>query len=95
MTETSAIAQTEAAHRPAWAGEGEWDEETIAYTRDIGEGRVFIDRWVQLRDGAVVSTGPTEINVRSRAAEGMSVEAARELVQDLIASIKILEAASA
>jgi len=75
-------------HRPSWAGEGEWDYESIFYRRAMDNGRVTVDQFVNLHPDGWYADGPADILVRTH--EGLYADDADEVAQDLSQAARIL-----
>lgn len=77
-------------HRPSWAGEGEWDYESIFYRRTMDNGRVTVDQFVNLHPDGWYADSPADVVVQTH--EGLDADDAVLTAQDLIQAARILRA---
>jgi hypothetical protein len=77
-------------HRPSWAEEGEWDDASLIWQRDMPSGRVYLYKTVTI-SLKEVTVYPSEICTRG-ADDGMTAEDARAVVAEINAAIALLGA---
>jgi hypothetical protein len=82
------VEELELRHRPAWAGEGEWDCESITYRRTMDHGYVTVDQFINLHPDGWYADVPADIQVRDH--EGLTAGQAELVAQDLIQAAQIL-----
>lgn len=75
-------------HRPSWAGEGEWDYESIFYRRVMNNGRATVDQFVNLHPDGWYPDGPADIVVQTH--EGLDADDGERVAQDLMQAARIL-----
>lgn len=90
--ELRAVDLAERAHRPAWAGEGEWDADSITYTREMPNRMVRIDQTLT-REGEEWSfIAPAGMYVPGSHGDELDTHSARLLIADLTEAVRVLGA---
>lgn len=90
--EYRAVELTESAYRPAWAGEGVWDEDTITYMREMPNSMVRIDQTLAREGEAWSFIAPAGMYVPGSRGDELDANSARLLIADLTEAIRVLDA---
>lgn len=87
-TTDDVMRELELVHRPSWAGEGEWDYESIFYRKVMDNGRATVDQFVNLHPDGWYADGPADVVVLTH--EGLGAEEAELTARDLMQAARTL-----